>query len=181
MNRNDALILVKERVENKNLVKHMLACEACMREMAEYFKEDADSWGLAGLLHDLDYPETEKEPAKHGYVTLEILKEKGIEKEILDAILAHPGHKERETLIEKALYAIDPLTGLIVASALMHPEKKIEKIDLEFVSRRYKERRFAAGANREQIASIEETGLSLDQFITLCLKAMTGIAGDIGL
>jgi len=66
MNRNDALILVKERVENKNLVKHMLACEACMREMAAYFKEDADSWGLAGLLHDVDYPETEKEPEKHG-------------------------------------------------------------------------------------------------------------------
>lgn len=181
MNRNEAYELVKERVGNKNLIKHMLACEACMKELAGKFGEDADKWGMAGLLHDLDYPETEKDPARHGYVTLDILKEKGLDGDILDAILAHPGHKSREKLIEKALYAIDPLTGLIVASALMHPERKISKIDTEFVMRRFKERRFAAGANRDQISSITESGIEVEDFITLCLKAMTDISEEIGL
>lgn len=181
MNRSEALDLVKSRVENKNLVKHMLSCEACMIALAKHFNESEDEWGLAGLLHDLDYPETVNDPAKHGFITMELLKEHSLKENILNAILAHPGHIKRETLIQKSLYAIDPLTGLIVASVLMHPEKKIKYADTEFIMRRYKEKRFAAGANREQIASIEETGVKLEDFVGICIEAMKTISEDLGL
>ncbi|MGE3063253.1 MAG: HD domain-containing protein [bacterium] len=181
MNRDDALSLVKKRVENKNLIKHMLACEACMRGMARRFKEDEDRWGMAGLLHDLDYPETVNDPSRHGFVTVEMLKEMGVEKDILDAILAHPGHKTLETLMEKSLYSVDPLTGLIVAAVLMHPEKKISYADTKFIMRRFKERRFAAGANRDQISAISNTGVELDEFIGICVESMKSIAGELGL
>ncbi|PIP12939.1 MAG: phosphohydrolase [bacterium (Candidatus Stahlbacteria) CG23_combo_of_CG06-09_8_20_14_all_34_7] len=181
MKRDEALSLVKQRVENKNLIKHMLACESCMRGMARHFKEDEERWGLAGLLHDLDYPETVNNPEKHGFTTVEMLKEKGIDNDILNAILAHPGHKTLETLMERSLYSVDPLTGLIVAAVLMHPQKKISYIDTEFIMRRYKEKRFAAGVNRDQIAIITETGVSLEDFIGICLSSMKEIAGDLGL
>lgn len=181
MDRNEALVLVKQNVENRNLIKHMLACEACMRKLAGHFNEDADKWGLAGILHDLDYPQTVDNPEKHAYITVEMLKEHGVEQEILDAILAHPGHKKREKPIEQALYAIDPLTGLIVAAVLMHPDRKIAGIDTEFIMRRYKEKRFAAGASREQIAAIEETGISLEEFVGMCIEAMKSISKELGL
>lgn len=179
--REDALNLVKENVKNKNLVKHMLACEACMEKLAEYFDKDTRRWGIAGLLHDLDYPETADNPDRHGYETVEKLKEHDIDEGILNAILAHPGHKERDTLIEKCLYSVDPLTGLIVASTLMHPEKKLRSVDRAFIMRRFDEKRFAAGADRDQIRAIESTGLTLEKFVDICLGAMQGVSEDLGL
>ncbi len=181
MNRSEAFEMIQKSVKNKNLIKHMLACEACMRKMADVFNKDKDDWGKAGLLHDLDYDSTFDKPEKHGYITFELLKEKGVKQEILDAILAHPGHKERETLIEKTLYAVDPLTGLIVAAVLMHPDKKIGSVDFDFVKRRFNEKRFAAGADREQIRSIKDSGIDLDDFILYCLNAMNEISEDLGL
>lgn len=181
MERNEALNLVREKVKNENLRKHMLATEACMRKLAKYFGEDEERWGLCGLLHDLDYDETAKTPEVHGLKTVEWLKEKGIEEGILFAILAHNCHKPTESLLEKALYAVDPLTGLIVASALMHPDKKLNSVDKDFVLRRFKEKKFAAGANREQIKSCEGMGISLEDFVEICLKAMQEIAADLGL
>lgn len=181
MNREEALTLVKENIKNKNLIKHMLACEACMRKMAEHFSEDEEKWGLAGLLHDLDYDKTFDNPSKHGFLTVDMLREHNISEDILNAILAHPGHRERETLFEKTLYAVDPLTGLIVAAVLMHPDKNINAVDTEFIMRRFKERRFAAGADRDQISSIEETGLDVESFVGMCLNAMQGIKGELGL
>jgi putative nucleotidyltransferase with HDIG domain len=159
----------------------MLATEACMRSLARHFQEDEEKWGTCGLLHDLDYDETAKTPEVHGLKTVEWLREKGVGEEILLAILAHNSHKPAESLIEKALYAVDPLTGLIVASALMHPDKKLNSIDKNFVLRRFKEKRFAAGANREQIKSCEVMGISLEEFVDICLKAMQEIAPDLGL
>ena len=181
MNREEALQLVKANIKNKNLIKHMLACEACMKKMAEHFSEDTEKWALAGLLHDLDYDRTFDKPQKHGFLTVEMLREHNIEEDILNAILAHPGHKERETLFEKSLYAVDPLTGLIVAAVLMHPDKDINAVDTEFIMRRFKERRFAAGANREQISSIEDAGVELEAFVSMCLEAMQGIKAELGL
>ncbi len=181
MNREEAKTLVLEKVQNKNLVKHMLASEACMKGLARYFQEDEEKWRLCGLLHDLDYDETAKSPELHGLKTVEWLKEKGVGEDILSAILAHNSHKPTESLIEKALYAVDPLTGLIVASALMHPDKKLKSIDKEFVLRRFKEKKFAAGANREQIKTCETMGLSLEEFVDICLKSMQEIADDLGL
>ncbi len=181
MDRTEGLSLLKEKVRNENLRKHMLATEACMRGLARHFQEDGEKWGLCGLLHDLDYDETVKTPEVHGLKTVEWLKEKGIEEDILSAILAHNNHKPAEKLIEKALCAIDPLTGLIVASALMHPDKKLRSIDKEFVLRRFKEKRFAAGANREQIKTCEAMGISLEDFINICLVSMQEISEDLGL
>ena len=138
-------------------------------------------WGLAGLLHDLDYDETHRDMKKHGYKTVEILKEYGIPDTVLHAILAHPGHVERKTLMDKALYASDPVTGLIVAAALVHPEKKLEPLDVSFIMRRFKEKHFAKGANRDQIKSCEEMGLSLEEFLDIALKAMKRISKELGL
>ncbi|HDH57439.1 MAG TPA: HD domain-containing protein, partial [Bacteroidetes bacterium] len=136
---------------------------------------------LAGLLHDLDYAETVDDFERHGFRTAEILSEEDLPEEILNAIRSHPGHLPRETLIEKALYAVDPLTGLIVAAALMHPEKKLAALDVDFVLRRFKEKRFAAGADRDQIRSSSEFGLELEEFLDLGLKGMCQVADELGL
>ena len=180
MKREEALELLKEKIKNKNLIKHCLAVEACMRKLARYFGEDEEMWGLCGLLHDLDYEETKENFKMHGYKTAEYLKDK-VPQVIIDAIISHPGHKERETKMAKALYSIDPLTGLIVACALIIPEKKLGKIDKNFVLNRFREKRFAAGEDRNQIKSCEELGFSLEEFIEICLSAMKSISEKLGL
>ncbi len=181
MDREEALRLLKKHLKNKNLRKHCLAVEAIMRELAKRFGEDEEKWGIAGLLHDLDYDETHKDMSRHGYVTVEILKNYQMPEEILHAILAHPGHVPRESLMDKALYAADPTSGFIVAAALIHPEKKLDPLDVNFLMRRFKEKHFARGANREQMESCKELGLSLEEFLDISLKAMKKIAEDLGL
>ena len=175
MDRKTALALVEEKVTNKNLVKHCLAAEACMKKLAVHFGEDADTWALAGLLHDLDYEETKNDFSRHGPATAELLKGK-VDKAILNAIVAHAGQRDRETLLDKALYAVDPITGLIVASALIRPEQRLSAIDAAFVLNRFEEKRFAAGADRDQIRQCEMLGLSLEEFSGMCLSAMQEIA-----
>lgn len=181
MNLDQALELVKKHITNRNLIKHMVAAQACMRRLARHLGEDEEMWALAGLLHDIDYERTESDPSRHGFVAVEILKGYGIDEEILHAIVAHVGSVERKSKIDRALYSIDPLTGLIVASTLMHPNKKIDAIDTGFVLRRFKEKRFAQGADREQIKQCSELGLSLEEFVTLCLEGMKEVASQLGL
>jgi len=176
MNKEEALKLVKENITNKNLVKHCLAVEAGMRALARKFGEVEERWALVGLLHDLDYDKTKDNPEKHGFITMELLADKGLEEDILYAIKAHPGHFPRESLMDKALYALDPLTGLIVAAALMHPSKKLKGVDCDFVMRRFNEKSFARGANREEIRSCEEMGIALDEFVDVS----QGNAGNLG-
>jgi len=181
MSREEGLKLLELKLKNKNLIKHSLAVEACMKRLAKEFREDADTWGLTGLLHDLDYEDTKDDFSKHGFVTAEILEKESVDSQIIEAIKAHPGHIARKTLMSKVLYSVDPLTGLIVAACLMHPEKKLEALTSEFVLNRFKEKSFARGANRQQIKMCQEFGLSLENFITLCLEAMKGISSDLGL
>jgi putative nucleotidyltransferase with HDIG domain len=181
MDRDEALQLVRSQVKNKNLIKHMLATEAVMRRLAQYFDEDEEMWALTGLLHDLDYDQTVDDFPRHGLVTAEILEKMDVDRRIIDAIKAHPGHQEAKTRLDKALYAVDPLTGLIVAATLMHPSKKLSEVDVDFVLHRYKEKRFAAGANREQIASCQELGLDLETFVGLALEGMQSIDDELGL
>jgi putative nucleotidyltransferase with HDIG domain len=180
-NREEALQLVRSHVKNKNLVKHMLATEAVMRRLARHFGEDEELWALAGLLHDLDYDQTVDDFARHGLVTAEILEGLDVDSRIIGAIKAHPGHQEARSSLDKALYAVDPLTGLIVAATLMHPSKKLAEVDVDFVLHRYKEKRFAAGANREQIASCEDLNLDLETFVGLALEGMQSIDEQLGL
>jgi len=181
MTRTEAYDLVTSMVTNKNLLKHMLATEACLRGLARKLGEDEEKWGLAGLLHDVDYDQTKDDTSKHGHIGAEILTQKGVEPEIIQAVLAHVCAVPIQSKLDRALYAADPITGLIVAAVLMHPTRKLANVDAEFILRRYKEKKFAAGANREQIATCSELGLSLEEFTSICVASMQGVAPDLGL
>ncbi|MCJ7806970.1 MAG: HDIG domain-containing protein [Clostridia bacterium] len=183
MQREEALSLVKEQVKNKNLIKHMLAVEAVMARLAEYLEEDKELWGMTGLLHDLDYDKTADDPMQHGLLGAEMLNERGFPLEMVQAVKAHNEALavERNSLMDKALYAADPVTGLLVAAALIHPEKKLSAIDVGFVLKRFKEKSFARGAGREQIQSCSELGLNLEQFLGLSLEAMQNSSKELGL
>jgi putative nucleotidyltransferase with HDIG domain len=184
MDRQEAYELMLEKVKTKNLRKHILAVEAVMRRLAERLDQDVEKWGLAGLLHDIDYDVTKDDPERHSIVGADMLAELGVDPEIVDAVRAHNDHHglPRKTLMAKALYAADPLTGLIVAAALIKPEKKLSAIDTRFVLNRFGEKAFARGARREPMLSVEdELGLELDEFISLGLEAMQGISRELGL
>jgi len=181
MEREEALELVKSKVKNKNLIKHMLAVEAIMKRLAQHFGEDEKLWGLTGLLHDLDYDETVNDPEKHSLKTVDWLKEYDLDERILYAIKAHPKKVEPESKMDWSLFATDSLSGLIVAAALMHPTKKLKNLDVEFVMNRFKEKRFAAGARREDIKECERMGLSLEEFVKLALEGMQRIDNELGL
>jgi putative nucleotidyltransferase with HDIG domain len=181
MMRKDAYELLVQRLKNKNLFKHCLAVEACLRKLARKFGEDEESWGIAGLLHDIDYEETDGDPARHGLEGAIFLEGLGVDESVVRAVKVHSGHLGPSSKLDWALFSADPLTGLIVASALMHPEKKLNALNVDFVMRRFKEKRFAAGANREQISACKNLGLELEEFVQICLQSMQGIAQELGL
>lgn len=161
----------------------MYATEAVMRKLAERFNEDADKWGLAGLVHDIDYEETAQNPEKHSLVGAEMLSELGYDDDIVYTVKVHNEYHglERKSKMDQALYVSDPVTGLIVAATLISPSKKIANIDRDFVLNRFGEKSFARGANREQIQACKEIGLSLEEFIDISLDAMKGISSELGL
>jgi putative nucleotidyltransferase with HDIG domain len=179
--REEGWALVRSRVKNRNLQKHMLATEACLRRLATRLGGDEETWGLAGLVHDVDYEETKDDHERHGLVGGRLLEEQGVAPEIVQAVKAHAENAPVESTLDKALLAVDPLTGLIVAAALMHPDKKLAALDTDFVMRRFREKRFAAGADREQITSCTNLGLQLEEFTGICLEAMQGISDELGL
>ncbi|MBL7155991.1 MAG: HDIG domain-containing protein [Candidatus Pacebacteria bacterium] len=184
MNREKALEILKQNVQNKNLIKHCLAVESVMQVLACHFSEDQEKWKLAGLLHDIDYEETKDSPEKHSLVGAEMLKELGVEKDICQAVKAHnEAHGEKpETLMEKTLFVSDPITGLIVASTLVLPSKKLADLTVQNVLNRFKEKAFARGANREIISKCEEyLNLNLKEFIKIVLNAMQSISDDLEL
>jgi putative nucleotidyltransferase with HDIG domain len=181
LSRETALALVNRHMTKQNLIKHVLAVEAIMRVLARRFGQDEELWGVTGLLHDLDYEQTMNSPERHGRITIEILAKEDVPREALDAILAHAGHKERNSLLEKAIYCTDPVTGLIVASTLMHPSRRLAGIDAEFVGKRFKEKRFAAGANREAIGTCAELGVELHEFLGISIDAMRSISSELGI
>lgn len=183
MTRDDYLELMKAKIKNVNLQKHMLAAEAILRDLAVFLgkEEEVEAYGLAGLLHDIDYEDTVKNPKTHGLEGAAYLQEYPLDGHIIDAIRSHSGFVERKSELDKALYAVDPLTGLIVASALIHPDRKLVFIDTQFIMKRFGEKAFARGAKREQIATCSELGLELEEFISIGLKAMTKIAEELGL
>ncbi len=183
MTRDELLLEVEKRVPTKNLFKHILAVEAVMRRIAEELGQDVDRWGAAGLLHDIDYEETKSDPERHSLLSGQIAREFGYDEEIARAVEAH-NHVHgipRETLMDKVLYAADPLTGLIVAGALVSPSKKLSGIDADFIVHRMGEKSFARGANRETIRACSDFGMDLHRFIELGLEAMQGISGELGL
>ena len=183
MNREEALDSVKDNVENENLVKHMLATEAIMCALARRFGEDEKEWGLTGLLHDIDVELTEGDMASHSKLGADLVRELGASEAMAHAILCHnEAHGvSLETKLDRALFCVDPLTGLIIAATLVRPDRKLAGLEAQSVKKRFKEKSFAAGANREQIALCSEIGLELGEFVELGLEAMKGIADDLGL
>jgi len=184
ISREAALALVRERIDNPNLVNHCLASEAVMRALAPRFGADPELWGLAGLLHDLD-AESQPDLATHTLETAALLEARGVAAEIIEAIRMHnetaQGGRRRAEPFHHALAAGETITGLIVATALVYPDRKLASVRARSVRKRYKERAFAAGADRGIIAECETIGIPLDEFCAICLQAMQGIADEIGL
>ena len=183
MTREEALDSIAANVENDNLIKHMIATEAIMRALAKRFDEDEEEWGITGLLHDIDVELTEGDMHSHSKLGSDLARELGASENMVHAILSHNETHgiARETKLDKALFCADPLTGLIIDAALVRPDKSLAKLEAKSVKKRFKEKSFAAGANREQISLCSELGLELDEFIELGVKAMQEIADDLDL
>lgn len=179
--RERAFKLVEKNLKSKNLVKHVLATEAVMKALAVELEEDPQIWGMAGLLHDLDYEFTKDNFQEHALKTVEMLEDEDIPEQVKDAILAHCDRKPRDTLIEKAIYAADPTTGFIVAAVLIRKGAKLSDIDVSFLLNRFKEKSFARGASRDQMESCNEFGMTLEEFFAVSLGAMQEISRELGL
>jgi len=181
--RKEALDSIRANIESKNTIKHMLATEAIMRALARRFGEDEDEWGLTGLLHDIDMELTEGDMNTHSRLGADLARELGASEEMAHAILCHNQTHgiPAESRLDKALCCADPLTGLITAAALVRPDKKLAGVEVASLQKKFKEKSFAAGANREQIAWCTQLGIELDDFLELGLEAMKGIAPSLGL
>ena len=183
MTHDEAYAIVQEYVKNENLIRHMLSVEAAMRFYAEKYSEDVDMWGMSGLLHDFDW-EIHPTLEQHPQDGIPILRERGVPEEIVRAIQSHADHTgvPRQTLMEKALYACDEITGLIVAVALVRPSKSLHDLKVKSVKKKWKDRSFAAGANREEISgAAEEFGVPLWEHVDNVIQAMRVIAPQLGL
>jgi putative nucleotidyltransferase with HDIG domain len=183
MDRTEALSLVREYVKNENLVRHMLAVESAMRFYAELWGEDAEIWGLTGLLHDFDW-EIHPTLEQHPQDGAPILRGRGVDEVIVRAILSHADHTgvPRLSRMEKALLACDEITGLITAIALVRPSRSLLDLEVASVKKKWKDRAFAAGANREEIVrATEDFGVELWEHVGNVILAMRRIAPELGL
>lgn len=182
--RENALTLLREKLASEpRLVNHCLAAEAILRALAPRFGEDPEFWGLAGLLHDIDLGEVGADMRRHAAVGADWLAALGVHPEITTAIRKHNDAlgQSRETTFEHALAAAETVTGLIVATALVYPDKKLASVKPKSIAKRYKEKQFAAGADRAIIAECETIGIPLVEFLDLSLTAMTGVADQLSL
>src|SRR5512137_713344 len=183
MDRTEALKIVREYVKNENLVRHMLAVEAAMRFYAVKFGEDQDTWGITGILHDFDW-EIHPTLEQHPLAGAPILRERGVPEEIIRAIQSHADHTgvPRQTRMEKALYACDEVTGLITAVALVRPSRSLLDLEPSSVKKKWKDKAFAAGANRDEIQkAAAEFGIELWEHVGNIILAMRRIAPELGL
>jgi len=180
--REEALGRVKQHVSNGNLVKHMVAVSAIMKDLAEHLGEDRELWEVVGILHDIDYEEVGDDWERHGVVSAEMVADE-LPEEAVHAIKAHnprTGYKT-ESPMDVALLSADALSGLVVATALMMPDKKLATVKVRSLRRKFKDSSFARGVSRENIAKCEEIGLSLDELFSLGLESMKAVSGELGL
>ena len=183
INRNEAYELLKEYVKKDNMQKHSLASEAVMRALARRLDEDENKWGMAGLLHDIDVEVTEANPKVHGPAAREYLEGK-VDEEIIDAIVHHNMEAtgvERTTKFQHALAAGETITGLVTATTLVYPDKKIASVKPKSVTKRMKSANFAATVSRENILECEKIGIPIAEFAVLAVEAMKEISDDLGL
>jgi uncharacterized protein len=186
INREQALDFLNQHITSRNIIKHMLATEAMMKELAKKFNGNVEEWGIAGLLHDGDYNDSVPEE-KQGIEVTKILKEKGFEipDNVAYAMAAHNWQNtgvEPRSPMDWSLFCGDSLTGLIVACALVRPDKKLSSVTVKSVLKKFKEKSFAGGTRREDIALCEEKlGITLPDFIGIVLKSMQNISSELGL
>lgn len=186
--RDEAIALQHEYTQSDSLRKHMLAVEAAMRAYATNFGEDAEHWGLAGLMHDFDYerhPNAEHSPTEgHPAHGVGVLRERGWPEDILQAILGHATYSgvPRHSRMAKTLFAVDELTGLVTATALVRPSRSLDEVDARSVRKKMKDKAFARGVNRDDVLlGAQELGVDLDEHIQFVVDAMRGIADSLGL
>jgi len=183
MNRDQALTIVQEYVQNQNLIRHMLAVEAAMRAYADLYGEDPEEWGVAGLLHDFDWeihPSLESHPQEGA----PILRERGVPEHIVRCVLSHADHTgvPRNSLMERALYACDEITGLITAVALVRPSRSLHDLKVKSVRKKWKDHHFAANVDRSEIErAAQELGVDLWEHVDRVIQAMRGIADELDL
>ncbi len=184
MTREFAIDILKKHLKNENMLKHSLASEAVLKALAKLKGENEELWALAGLLHDVDYELTGADPKRHGVEAEAVLKDYDIDQSVIEAIKLHnelATDIPRTKLLHHALAAGETITGLITATALVYPDKKLANVKTKSVTKRMKEKSFAASVNRNTIMECEKMGLSLDEFAEAALNAMKGISDDLGL
>lgn len=181
-NRDEILDSIHGNVQDKNMIRHMLATEAIMRALAKRLGEDEEEWGITGLIHDIDMELVEGDMSSHSKLAADIARELGANETMVHAILCHnEAHGvPQETKLDKALFCADSLSGLITAAALVRPDK-LSGLTTKSVMKRFREKSFAAGVNREQVAQCQEIRLELEEFIGLGIEAMKGIASELRL
>jgi putative nucleotidyltransferase with HDIG domain len=183
LTRAQAIDLVRANVFKKNVIFHMIAVEAIMRELAKQLGEDEEKWGLVGLLHDIDYEQTEKTPEKHSLVAENILGN-AVDTDSIRAIKSHNFEHtgvRPENKMEKGLIAADAVSGLIIACALVMPSKKLADVKAESISKKFKDKDFARGVNRERILFCEQIGIPKERFFEVALKGLKESASQISL
>lgn len=184
LDREEALALLRQYIQNENMIKHCLAAEAVMEALAERLGEDKEKWGLTGLLHDLDVELVDGDLSVHTLEAEKILRANSVDEEIIHAIKSHNEKAHGETRCQKlhhALAAGETITGLIIATTLVYPDKRIKSVKAKSIKKRMKEKSFAASVNRNTIMECEKLGLDINEFALISLTAMQGIADDLGL
>ena len=184
LTREEALTLVKKNVTKRNILYHMIAVEAIMRRLAGSLGENEKLWGLTGLLHDIDYERTEGNPEKHALLSEEILRNFDVPEEVIRAIKAHNFHHTHvkpQSTMEKALIACDAISGLLVACALVMPSKKLAEVKVDTVAKKFRDKSFARGVERERILFCEEFGIPRKVFFKLALNGLKAVSSEIGL
>lgn len=181
---DEARTLMKEYLTADNLQKHSRATEVIMRKLARKRGEDEDLWGIAGLLHDLDFEETKDDMPRHTLKTAELLKGKGVSEEIIEAIKGHNAENlgyQRERPIDHALTCAECITGMIIATTLVYPDKKLASVKPKSITKRMKQKEFARNVNRDHIQECEKIGIPLEEFAELSLTALQEISDELGL
>ncbi len=183
MNREEALSLLKENVKTENLVKHCLAVEAIMEKLAEELQEDKEKWGIAGLVHDIDFEETKNSPEKHAVIGADMLTGK-VDEEAVRAVRAHNPDAtgiQPEAKMDYALIASDAVSGLVIACALVMPSKKLSDVDVSSIIKKFKSKDFARNCSREKMLYCEKIGIEKERFFEISLNALKGISKELGL
>lgn len=181
MDRDQAIAFVREKAEKETTVRHLISVEGVMRRLARHFGEDQDAWGLTGLFHDLDQDQTHEDPDRHAFLAAEWLREAGVDEKVVNGVLAHAQERYRTDRMSQAVVHADAVAGLLVAAALVRPEKA-NGMKVSSVRKKLKDKAFAPGVNRDEIMEVEDRlGVSLDEFLGLGIEGLQSVAAEVDL